>query len=358
MNLSSKTDTTQVAASNKPDGSDDELEARKRSAEDLSPSKQSEQPTDKLEPDKSVEFINFDSDDVEVEDDNLIRSRIKSDQWHEFDNLRSVLGKNCPALASITRLCRVATTSINAKDEDAVVAVLKNKGIEDPLEHFMFHREYHLERVRCPPRKGVKASHYLQETLEYIKGNEHFKEYVTPDLEKFLSGWARRCRQGRYEDLPDVEMYNHIGYDSNNLPLWHRRRGSKAENFHQKMHVAAGPFGVGMETGHYLHVLLAYMYNVSAGINRCCEPDFGHFDLWYEDRIGSRIGEIWGVQLFPNRTNVSEFKWLDFTAVGVGQLHFDKSFVTTGPPADNLRGDLKWDLNILCCLQPQGQKFA
>ncbi|EJK46183.1 hypothetical protein THAOC_35159 [Thalassiosira oceanica] len=108
------------------------------------------------------------------------------------------------------------------------------------------------------------------------------------------------------------------------------------------MHVAAGPFGFGMETGHYLHVLLAYMYNVSAGINRSFEPDFGHADLWYEDRIQSLIQEIWGVQLFPNRTNVSEFKWLDFPAVGVGQLHFDERFVTTGPPADNLKGDLKW----------------
>ena len=163
MNLRAKTDTTQVAASNKPDGSDDELEARKMSAEELSPSQQLEQPTDKSEPDKSVEFVNVDSDDVEVEEDNLIliRSRIKSDQWHEFDNLRSVLGKNCPALPAITRLCRVATTSINAKEEDAVVAVLKNKGIEDPHEHFMFHREYHLSRVRCPPRKGDEASHLV-----------------------------------------------------------------------------------------------------------------------------------------------------------------------------------------------------
>ena len=329
--LPADTDTTRVAESNEQ-GRDEPEGAEKPS------------PSQQPDADKTVEVVNVESDeeDVEAEDDDAIRSRVKSDQWHEFDTLRSILGRKSAALPAMTHLCRVATTAINKKEEDAVVAVLKEKGVDDPLEHFIYNREYHLTRVRCPPRKGAEASHYLLETLSYIRENNHLKEYVTTDLVKFFEGWALRCRLGRYEDLPDVEMYSHNGYDSNNLPLWHRRRGSKAENFHQKMHAAAGPFGFGMETGHCLHVLLAYMYNVSAGINRCGEPDFGHADLWYEDRIQSRILEIHGVQLFPNRTNVSEFKWLDFVAVGIGPLHFDDRFVTTGPPADNLKGDLKW----------------
>ena len=107
-------------------------------------------------------------------------------------------------------------------------------------------------------------------------------------------------------------MYKHNGVDPDGLDLWLRRRGSRAENFHQKMKVAAGPFGFGVETFHYLQVLLAYFYNISAGINRCGEPDFGHFMLHLEDRIQIRMQQIWAVDLFTNRINVLEHEPLDF----------------------------------------------
>jgi len=178
--------------------------------------------------------------------------------------------------------------------------------------------------------------------IHYLDTEDAFKEYVTLDFVKHIKGWAQRCRQDRYEDLPDVEMYKHDGYDADGLDLWLRRRGSKGENFHQKMSVAAGPFGIGIETGHYLQVILAYLYLVSAGIKRCGEPDYGHFMLHLEYRIQTRIQEIWCVDLFMNRINVSEYKPLDFVAVGVGPLSHDNDYVTKGPPAEFLHGDLRF----------------
>ena len=121
-------------------------------------------------------------------------------------------------------------------------------------------------------------------------------------------------------------MYKHDGYDSNGLDLWLRRRGSKAEVFHQKMHVAVGPWGIGVEMAHYLQVILAYEYVVNAGVRRCGEPDFGHTELQLEDRIQRGIMDTWGVLLFPNHINVSEYDPVNFTSVGVGLLRFNRNF--------------------------------
>ena len=293
---------------------------------------------------EAVEAADIDQDNTFIEDNDeteTIRSRAKSDIWHEFYNLEKVFSsKGCPALPSVSRLCWEATTARESHDRKNVERVLSEKGITDFAKHFAFNREWWLQRVRCPPRKGEVASSNLLKVLRYLKNNHVFKEYVTSDMEKFLIGWAKRCRDGRYEDLPDVVMYEHKGFDSNGLDLWQRKRGSKAENFHQKMHVAAGPFGIGVEMSHYLHVILAYKYLISAGINRCGEPDFGHGELHLEDRIQTRILEIWGILLFPHRINVSQFRPLDFVAWGLGPLTFDPEFVEKGNPADHLGGDL------------------
>ena len=113
-------------------------------------------------------------------------------------------------------------------------------------------------------------------------------------------------------------MYTHDRHDTDGLDQWLRRRGSKVENFYQKMHVAAGPFGIGVELAHYLQVILAYSwYNVNTGIKCCSKPDFGQSMLHLEDRIQTRMTGIWGKDLFSNRTNVSQFNPLIFSSVGV-----------------------------------------
>ena len=105
------------------------------------------------------------------------------------------------------------------------------------------------------------------------------------------------------------------------------------------MSVAAGPFGMGAEMAHYVQVVLAYLYTVNAGTHRCGEPDFGHFMLNYEDRIQAGIQELWGVDLFPNRVNVSEFEPVNFVAVGIGPLSHEAEFVEVGEAANCLLND-------------------
>ena len=283
-------------------------------------------------------------------DDDIIRSREKSDIWHEHDNVP--LKKDCPASPFIHNLLRHATHAIDINDEANVKAVLASKGIEDFDDHFFFNKEYWYARVRMPPRKADKGSDYLLRVLDFLRNDDTFKEFLTPDLEKHIKGWARRCREGRYEDLIDVEMYRHNGIDSDGLNLYQRRRGSKAENFHQKMKVSVGPYGIGIETSHYLLVNLAYQYNVNAGVARCGEPDFGHFLLHVEDRIQIRIQEIWGVNIFTNRINVSQFQPLDFVAVGVGPLTHNEKYVEKGKPAAYLNDDLKFGAEKMGVVYP------
>lgn len=77
-----------------------------------------------------------------------------------------------------------------------------------------------------------------------------------------------------------MEIYTHNGVDSDGLDLWISRRGSKAENFHQKMHVAVGPFGIGAETAHYLQVILAYQYLINTGVNHCGDAVSSSYSVW------------------------------------------------------------------------------
>ena len=71
-----------------------------------------------------------------------------------------------------------------------------------------------------PPRKADEACENMLAVADFLEKSETFKEYATEELGKFIRGWAKRCQQGRYEDLPDVEMYTHDRYDCDGLDLW------------------------------------------------------------------------------------------------------------------------------------------
>ena len=185
--------------------------------------------------DNCVDMVDVCDSDAEFGDDNEIRSREKSDIWHEHDGLAKLLKRNNPAAPYIHHLLRIATLSINETEEKRVRFVLSSKGYTNYDEHFFHNKEYWYKRVRMPPRKGSIAYDNLLGVLNYLKSNDAFKESITPEVEKYIIGWAERCQRGRYEELPDVDMYTYDGVDSDGLDLWIRHRGSRAENLHQKM---------------------------------------------------------------------------------------------------------------------------
>ena len=193
-----------------------------------------------------------------------------------------------------------------------------------------------------PFKSGVEASQGILKILQFMKNYSEFSEYLTDDLEKHFINWARRCRSGRFEEIPGINLFEHDGYDSNGVSLWLRNTGTKCENFHQKLHVGTGPFGMGVESAHYFHVILSYDYLVNAAVRRGHEPDFGHWKLDIEDRIQCKMLKIWNVTVFTMRVNVSEFRTVEFVAVGIGPLSFNKDYVTKADhPSPKLKGGLK-----------------
>jgi hypothetical protein len=143
---------------------------------------------------------------------------------------------------------------------------------------------------------------------------------------EYLDKLERKCQEGLFEELSDVSLFIWRGTDSNGLDLWWRNRGStRAENIHQKMRVAFGPWGVGAQTGHFLLLLISYRHNVNTGIRRCNEHNFGHPWLYFEDRIQMRVQEIFNVNIYPRHTNLAQFKGVDgFVAVGIGPLNYNE----------------------------------
>ena len=69
-----------------------------------------------------------------------IRSREKSDSWHEHYNVP--LKKDSPVSPFVYQLLKHATFALNAAEEDNVQQVLASKGVTDFDDHFFFNKEY------------------------------------------------------------------------------------------------------------------------------------------------------------------------------------------------------------------------
>jgi hypothetical protein len=117
----------------------------------------------------------------------------------------------------------------------------------------------------------------------------------------------------------------------------------RCENYHQKLDSAIGPWGIGARTAHNLLLLRTYCYNVSTGISRCGEPNFGHPYLHLVDRTQSRISELYdGTVVLPRHKNLLDFKTMDLISVGIGPISLDPEFVTVGPSKDGMSADLSF----------------
>ena len=143
--------------------------------------------------------------------------------------------------------------------------------------------------------------------------------------------------RGEFEEQDDVVLFIQRGKDTNGLPLYYRLRGTvRTENLHQKMKMAIGPWNVGPKSAHVLLVLICYRYNVMTKIRRCGQPDFGHFELHYIDRIQNRVREIFNILVWPRYDNQSVFRGKeDMVSVGIGPLTYNQKYVehTSEPDA-------------------------
>ena len=88
------------------------------------------------------------------------------------------------------------------------------------------------------------------------------------------------------------------------MALWRRYLGTEAQEqrtFIKKVSFASGHSGVGVWTGHYLHALLSCIYFVNAGVRRCQEPNFGHYQLDLEAMGYNRGCKIFWTLIVPER---------------------------------------------------------
>ena len=290
------------------------------------------------------EWNEWDEEDLcESSGEEPLRSRDKADIFHIFQDLP--LPKKCPARAIISRLMIHATFQFDSEEYENVTRVLREKyrinSTVETLRHFYHNREWW--RQRCPMYTPKPAEHgaRIDRVRQFVATQPDLKEFYTPEMEAYFKKVARECREGKFEELPDISMFQVIGTDANGLTLYLRKRGStKAENFHQKLWVAFGPWCIGAQTGHYLMIEVAYRYNVKIGIRRCNAHDFGHCHLHLIDRVDLLVQEIYGVELYPRHKNMLLFEGIqNVISVGITPLVCDERFVMRGPPDNRLRGE-------------------
>jgi len=289
--------------------------------------------------------------DDEVEIDNVC-SRGKEDLWHTFDRLP--LPRDCPVKPLIYQLLIHGTWDFVKEDIAAVKEFLRNKDppINNLIKHFYFNCEWCKQRLRMyTPKASIHAAN-VRRVHCFVAENSVTKPFYSTEVAEYFNSFAQKCEEGKYEELYDVSLFWHIGLDSAGLYLWLRLRGTvRDENLHQKMKTCLGPFGIGPRSAHYILVNLCYRYNVAARIRRCGDIDHGHPFLNFVDRIQIRTQEIFNVLLFPRHRNISQTKYNNFIAVGIGPLCYSQDFVVQGDPLPELKGDIFFiakQMNLKC----------
>lgn len=297
-------------------------------------------------------FLIFEGDDYYLDEgDDDLRGRQKHDIFHQFKALP--LGKLEPRRSIISRLLIHATFVFDAEDFQKIEQHVQKKKKINPdddsyldklMEDFYFNREWWRQHCRMYTPKALEHAQRLQLVIDSIKADNSLKDLFEDDeMIKYFDSFMDQILKGQFEEPSDVMLFVKLADDNNGLPQYLRLKGTvRAENVHQKMKTAIGPWGIGARTAHMLLVLISYRYNVNTTIKRCDGYDFGHYELHLIDRIQQRIQEIFNVLIWPKYKNVSAAKWKeDFVSVGIGPLNYDERFVQFSPkPAPFMTGDM------------------
>jgi hypothetical protein len=288
-----------------------------------------------------ADAVDWDCEDS-VEEESPIRSRQKSDLFHEFQDMP--LHKRCPARPTIIRLLIQASFLFEQEDYTPWVSHLAKKhnifGEVRLLENFYHNKEKWRRHVRMYTPKASDHGDRIDKVKAFAA--KHLSKWYTVELEEFFDKFAKKARSGEFEELHDVALFQHDGQDRYGLDLWLRKRGStKAENFHQKLRVAFGPWSIGARTAHFLMRLVASRYNVNTAIRRLNAHVFGHSHLYLVDQIDLLARELYQVVLFPRHSNALLFNAVpSVTSVGIAPLRHESSLVVSGAPHPSLKGDL------------------
>jgi hypothetical protein len=189
------------------------------------------------------------------------------------------------------------------------------------------------------PTAAVHAAN-VRAVKDLVKNEAKFKPFRTDEVLEFLEKYLEKGSRGIYQQPDDVPLFIVTGIDADGLTLYASKQGTvRLENVHQKYAELAGPFAIGVRTSHYLLVYRSYRYNISMGIIRCGEPDFGHDHHELIDEQQHLTLEIFSMLIWPAHKNLLDFQATDFVSVGIGPLPLSHDYVDFDPPLPGLSAD-------------------
>lgn len=301
---------------------------------------------DLLRNDDDVEMTDADDENIEITE--MIRQHTRSlrDIFHELHNLP--IKKKSVIIGTAYQLSLAATWINNDLDYSNVVEVLQAKNV-DIETHELYNHEYWHKRVRRGTPAPQKHASNIRSVKKYIENDSNFAEYLkeNPKLLEWFDKFAQNAEQGMYQLPNDLQLYRCIGTDSDGLNLYASDLGTNLnELVHKLLADLLGPYGVGVKTAHVLVILRCFRYNISVGISRGLEPDFGTDRHDMVDLTQHWIMKIFGILAWPNHRNLLDFDPpKDCALVGIVPLHHDDEDIQT---CDEISPDLSKDYTFYC----------
>ena len=93
-------------------------------------------------------------------DENAVRSRIKEDLFHRFQDLP--LPRGYPIKAAVINLLIMSTFRFYKEDYKEITEVLRSKGVSDFNEHFYYNKEHWHKRVRMTTPSCSEHAHSVK----------------------------------------------------------------------------------------------------------------------------------------------------------------------------------------------------
>ena len=163
-----------------------------------------------------------------------------------------------------------------------------------------------------------------------MKFDGNLKEYWTDQLETWFDTFIANAKKGIYYLPFDMDVYRLHSIDSDGLNIYTTDLGTNLnETLHQKYSDLVGLCSTGIEQADNLLVLRSFRFNITIGIGRYGEPDFGTDRHDIVDKTQHWILHSFGIYPWPTHTNLLDFQpTSNSTLVGLRPLPLDPNHVT------------------------------